>query len=90
LQQIAVAPRISSDQNQSAALPTRQKVARRAYALFLERGGRHGHDLDDWLDAERTLFDAFFGARPKTVNRFEGEDSGAGLQEFARAGLPAR
>jgi hypothetical protein len=30
-------------------------VARRAYALFLERGGEHGYDLDDWLQAEREL-----------------------------------
>lgn len=30
-------------------------VARRAYELFLERGGDHGGDLDDWLQAEREL-----------------------------------
>ena len=30
-------------------------VARRAFELFLERGGVHGHDLDDWLVAERQL-----------------------------------
>ena len=30
-------------------------VARRAFELFLERGGVHGHDLDDWLAAERQL-----------------------------------
>jgi Protein of unknown function (DUF2934) len=30
-------------------------VARRAYDLFLARGCEHGHDLDDWLQAEREL-----------------------------------
>ncbi len=30
-------------------------VARRAYDLFLARGCKHGHDLDDWLEAEREL-----------------------------------
>ena len=30
-------------------------VARRAYELFLERGGDHGRDVDDWLKAEREL-----------------------------------
>ena len=30
-------------------------VARRAFELFLERGGVHGHDLDDWLAAERQM-----------------------------------
>jgi DUF2934 family protein len=27
-------------------------ISRRAYELFLERGGEHGHDLEDWLRAE--------------------------------------
>jgi Protein of unknown function (DUF2934) len=30
-------------------------IAQRAYALFLERGGDHGRDLEDWLHAEREL-----------------------------------
>jgi hypothetical protein len=30
-------------------------VAERAYQLFLARGGEHGHDLDDWVRAEREL-----------------------------------
>jgi hypothetical protein len=30
-------------------------VARRAYEMFCERGCEHGHDLDDWLQAEREL-----------------------------------
>lgn len=31
------------------------EIARRAYEIFCERGGEHGHDLDDWLRAEREL-----------------------------------
>ena len=30
-------------------------VARRAYEIFQNRGGDHGADLDDWLEAERQL-----------------------------------
>ena len=30
-------------------------VARRAYEIFQRRGGNHGADLDDWLEAEREL-----------------------------------
>jgi hypothetical protein len=33
----------------------REEIARRAYALFLERGARHGDDLADWLRAEAEL-----------------------------------
>jgi len=31
------------------------RVARRAYELYLERGGGDGRDFDDWLTAEREL-----------------------------------
>lgn len=37
------------------AKPDRQAVARRAFELFLARGGVHGHDVEDWLAAEREL-----------------------------------
>ncbi len=35
--------------------PTRAEIGRRAYEIFLERGSVHGHDLDDWLQAEPEL-----------------------------------
>jgi hypothetical protein len=31
------------------------EIARRAYEIFQRRGGTHGADLDDWLQAERQL-----------------------------------
>jgi hypothetical protein len=36
-------------------LSTPQKIERRAYELYLERGGEDGEDLADWLAAEREL-----------------------------------
>ena len=39
----------------ASAQVTHGEVARRAYDLFLARGCEHGHDLDDWLQAEREL-----------------------------------
>jgi len=33
----------------------RDRIAARAYALYEERGYRHGCDLQDWLDAEREI-----------------------------------
>jgi hypothetical protein len=38
--------------------PITEAIAERAYELFLERGAEHGHDLEDWLRAERELLDA--------------------------------
>ena len=33
----------------------RDRIAMRAYELFLERGGGDGGDFDDWLAAEREI-----------------------------------
>jgi hypothetical protein len=32
-----------------------EDVRRRAYEIYLERGEQAGHELDDWLQAEREL-----------------------------------
>jgi hypothetical protein len=33
-------------------------IARRAFELYCDRGREDGHDVDDWLNAERELHDA--------------------------------
>lgn len=33
----------------------RDRVAQRAYELYLARGGGAGQELDDWISAEREL-----------------------------------
>jgi len=33
-------------------------VAIRAYEIYCSRGCGHGHDLDDWVEAERQLREA--------------------------------
>ena len=35
--------------------PTQEDIARRAYQIYLERGGAPGHELEDWTRAEREL-----------------------------------
>ena len=35
--------------------PTHDEIARRSYELFLARGGQAGHEVEDWLTAEREL-----------------------------------
>ena len=35
--------------------PPRASVERRAYEIYLSRGGADGLDLEDWLQAEREL-----------------------------------
>lgn len=39
----------------TAASVDRERVAQRAYELYIARGGGEGQELDDWLSAEREL-----------------------------------
>ena len=39
-----------------------RQIAEKAYELFQNRGHVHGHDLDDWVEAERQVI-ATLGAR---------------------------
>jgi hypothetical protein len=34
---------------------TSELIAHRAYHLWLQRGCTHGHDINDWLEAEKEL-----------------------------------
>ena len=35
-----------------------EKIRERAYELFVERGCQHGHDLGDWMRAEKEISNA--------------------------------
>ena len=36
-------------------LPTAERIEKRAYELYVERGCENGHDVADWLAAEKEL-----------------------------------
>ncbi len=35
--------------------PSQEQIARRAYEIFLARGGKQGDSVQDWFQAEREL-----------------------------------
>jgi hypothetical protein len=37
------------------ALSVQKRIALRAYELHLQRGGVNGHEVEDWLQAEREI-----------------------------------
>jgi hypothetical protein len=39
--------------------PTPEEIRKRAFEIHMERGGIHGCDLDDWLQAERELLEKY-------------------------------
>jgi hypothetical protein len=47
----------------------RERIARRAHEKFVGRGAVHGHDVSDWLDAERELI-----RKPPADVRLQRED----------------
>ena len=44
-----------SAETSAADSPRLEEIRIRAYEICIERGGQPGHDLDDWLRAEREL-----------------------------------
>jgi hypothetical protein len=57
-------PSTSTTGNASAALPSAEDIAKRAYELYLQRGSESGYEVEDWLQAEAELV-----AAASTANR---------------------
>jgi hypothetical protein len=60
----AAKPRAAKAGTTRAAGPSPDAIAARAYELFAARDWTHGHDLDDWLQAEAEL-----SAKPARARR---------------------
>jgi hypothetical protein len=49
-------PKRETAQESGSELPRiEEEIARRAYGLYLVRGGGAGRDVEDWLEAERLV-----------------------------------
>ena len=53
--QATSAPQGEAVDTSAADSPQLEEIRIRAYEIYIERGGQPGHDLDDWLQAEREL-----------------------------------
>ena len=51
----------SPAQPAAETLPVEERIRRRAYEIYLQRGGQEGGELDDWLQAEQEIL----GAEPE-------------------------
>ncbi len=40
---------------ETTRVPTREEIGKRAYEIYVSRGGAPGSQMDDWLEAERQL-----------------------------------
>jgi Protein of unknown function (DUF2934) len=50
---------VGSEPLTAEAHPTREEIQLRAYQIYIERGGAHGYDRDDWQQAEHELFEKY-------------------------------
>ena len=41
------------------SVPISEEIELRAYQIYIERGGGHGQDVEDWLQAERELVEKY-------------------------------
>ncbi|MGB2889990.1 MAG: DUF2934 domain-containing protein [Candidatus Acidiferrales bacterium] len=48
-----------SEPQTAEAHPTREEIELRAHEIYVERGGAHGQDVEDWLQAERELLEKY-------------------------------
>jgi hypothetical protein len=49
---------LATEINRQMTEPTdelQERIRLRAYEIYEQRGGDHGHDIDDWLQAELEL-----------------------------------
>jgi hypothetical protein len=46
--------------------PSGEEIARLAHDLYLQRGGDHGKDVEDWVRAEKELSDELVAGPAKT------------------------
>ncbi len=46
---------VNGEESANGDLSTQKRIALRAYELYLQRGGMNGHEVEDWLQAEREI-----------------------------------
>jgi hypothetical protein len=53
-----------------------EQIARRAHELYVQRGGEHGKDVEDWVRAEKELSSELVAAPAKTRGAQAGRQAG--------------
>ena len=52
---------------QAASQVPADRVAKRAYEKWLKRGGTHGNDIQDWIEAEKEILAEMKGGAATTT-----------------------
>jgi len=57
------------EEERRRTVPTSEEIRQRAFEIYIERGGIHGSDLDDWMQAERELQEKIQGDRKSSKKK---------------------
>jgi hypothetical protein len=79
----ASTPTQSSETNHESERASDDRIRQRAYERYEERGGGHGHDMEDWLEAER---DMDGGKMPRNRDQELPRRTGDSIESTANAG----
>lgn len=63
--------------------PSQDEIALRAHQLWCQQGCPHGHDMDNWLEAERQLREEHGRRRPSEIPASEDVPLGGRTGTFA-------
>lgn len=69
-----VSPKILPSRRPLRFVDLHRRIAELAYQLFVRQGGRHGHDLDHWLEAETLIRSHLTSGAIQTGERADGEE----------------
>ena len=64
--------------------PLRQEIEQYAYFLYEQRGCQPGHELDDWLEAEKQLMGDFSNAAQTTSPPTDDEEQQSSARQTKR------
>jgi len=56
-------PLVASQQSIELPNGMRERISKKAFELWQDRGYRDGHDFEDWLDAEAIVMEEIHEAR---------------------------
>jgi hypothetical protein len=62
-------PKTGRTKTSTAPRASISEIAHRAFEYYAARGGEHGHDLEDWLRAERELTSMATPAKKRTARK---------------------
>ena len=75
-------PDSTSSTSSTPNLPSQDEIALRAHQIWCEQGCPHGHDIDNWVEAERQLLSEYASRREQSIPAREDVPETLGESQF--------